>query len=189
MLNRLPNLIMPLSMLLADIGNPKTGALAKSFRVPEKTAAQWIKDDEAPLPVMLALFWLTRWGHSAVHCEAHNAAILQAAIAASLRREVESLTEKLAHLGRIADFGAANDPAPGVELPCAPALTSPPEPAEPGGTSDRAQAGATDENQLNRQANRAVDRDNYRLALPRRSRRGERPTGQLAMTRDEGGVR
>lgn len=191
MLNRLPKLIMPLSMLLDDIGSPKASALAKAFRVSEKDAANWIKSDDAPLPVMLALFWLTRWGHSAVHCEAHNAAILQAAIAASLRREVENLTDKLAHLGRIADFGAANDPAPGVELPCAPsplAITSRAKPAAPTGTTEHAPASTTNKNQRNHEANQAVDRDNYRLAPPRRNARGERPTSQRATNRAEGGA-
>ena len=178
MLNRLPKLIMPLSTLLDDIGNPKAGALAKSFRVPEKAAAKWIKDDEAPLPVMLALFWLTRWGHQAVDCEAHNAAIMQAGVAACLRREVASLTGKLARLGKIADFGCANDPAPGVALPHSPSLRAAEKPAEPAdatGKIDLSPSGATDQSQINRAAsraairavNRTVDQVSYRPGLPR----------------------
>ena len=63
---------------------------------------------------MFALFWLTRWGQHAVHCEAHNDAILQASIARNLRDQIERLQSQLEHVGRIADFGAANDPAESV---------------------------------------------------------------------------
>ena len=170
MLNRLPKLIMPLSTLLDDIGNPKAGALAKSFRVSEKAAARWIKDDEAPLPVMLALFWLTRWGHQAVDCEAHNAAIMQAGVAACLRREVESLTGTLARLGKIADFGCANDPTPGVEAHRSPSLAAAEKPAEPveaTGKTDLSRSGATDENPTNRAACRTADPVSYRPGMPR----------------------
>lgn len=189
MLNRLPRLLMPLSVLLDDIGSPKARELAKVFQVPEKTAAQWLRDDDAPAAVMLALFWLTRWGHNAVHCEAHNAAILQAGIAASLKREVESLTGKLANLGRIADFGSANDPAPGVALPCQPSMLAMEKPGEPDrttGTTDLSPSGATDENAINREANRAVDLVNYRLGVPRGSGRHAGPVNTQATGRTEG---
>ena len=117
MLNRLPVMILPLQTLLDDIGNPKPRELARALGVTERDIAQWLKADEAPRPVMLALFWLTRWGQSAVDCEAHNLAVLHRGIAESLRTEVATLNRKLVNLGRIADFGAANDPAQGVELP------------------------------------------------------------------------
>lgn len=110
MLNRLPKVIMPLSMILGEIGNPKPRELARALGVSERTVFRWIKDDDAPKAVLLSLFWLTKWGQDIVNCDAGNDARLQAAIAAGLRRENEVLQEKLTGLGRIADFGAANDP-------------------------------------------------------------------------------
>ncbi len=119
MLNRLPlpTQMPPLWMLIEDIGNPKPRELAKALAVTEASVKRWIKLDAAPRPVMLAIFWLTRWGQSSVHCEAHNDAVMQAGIASNLRRQVERLQTQLDHLGRIGDFGAANDPATGVRGP------------------------------------------------------------------------
>ena len=192
MLNRLPKLCMPLSVLLDDIGSPKARELARVFRVPEKTAAKWLRDDDAPAAVMLALFWLTRWGHSAVHCEAHNAAILHAGIAAGLRCEVDSLTAKLANLGRIADFGSANDPAPGVALPRPPPLLAaekPAQPAETTGTSDQLPSGSTRRNQTNRKERQAVDPVNYRLGTPTGSGRQAEPINLRATGQSESGAK
>lgn len=116
MLNRLPSptQMPPLWMLVDDIGRPSPRQLARSFDVTERTVKRWLKEDQAPRAVMFALFWLTRWGQQAVHCEAHNDAILQASIARNLRDQIERLRAQLEHLGRIADFGAANDPAESV---------------------------------------------------------------------------
>jgi hypothetical protein len=111
-LRRLPKAMPPLSMMLDDIGNPPPDALAAAFDVSETTARRWLSDERAPLAVQLALFWLTKWGVSQVDATAHNDAAMAAQRAASLRREVESLREVLAKVGRIADFGSANDPAP-----------------------------------------------------------------------------
>ena len=128
MLNRLPRLVMPLSMILGDIGDPSPRELARALGVSERTVFRWIKADEAPKAVMLALFWLTRWGHSQVNAEAHNDAVMHASVARALGREVGDLTAKLARLGRIADFGSANDPAPGVARPAP--LLPPAQPAD-----------------------------------------------------------
>lgn len=114
MLNRLPTQLPPLWMLVDDIGRPSPRQLAKSLDVTERTVRRWLKEDKAPRPVMFTLFWLTRWGQHAVHCEAHNDAILQASIARNLRDQIERLQAQLEHVGRIADFGAANDPAESV---------------------------------------------------------------------------
>ena len=120
MLNRLPVLVVPLSMLIEDIGNPSPKRIAKALGVTERTVKKWIREDIAPRPVMLSLYWLTGWGQSAVHCEAHNAAVMHAGMVGCLRREIALLNARLDRLGRIADFGAANDPAPNVALPAVP---------------------------------------------------------------------
>ena len=121
MLILVPKYVPPLSMMLADMANPKPRELARALGVTERTVHRWMRADHAPRAVMLALFWLTRWGQSAVDCHAYNSATLSAAVAASLTREVETLNAKVARLARLGDFGAANDPAPGAALaPIAP---------------------------------------------------------------------
>ena len=111
MLNRLPRQIPPLSWMLDDIGNPKPREVAGALGVSERTVKGWIARDEAPTPVLLSLFWLTRWGRQAVDAEAHNAACMHATMAALLRDELAELNARMQRLGRIADFGSANDPA------------------------------------------------------------------------------
>lgn len=114
MLHRIPRHIPQLSMMLADLGSPSAVQIAKALGVDKGTAYRWIRNDKAPYPVLLALFWLTRWGVSQVHCEAHNDALRQAQLAACYRAQLEDALAKLDHLGRIGDFGAANDPTPEV---------------------------------------------------------------------------
>jgi hypothetical protein len=104
----------PLWMLIDDIGRPSPRQIAKALDVTERTVKRWLQADQAPRTVMCSLFWLTRWGQHAVHCEAHNDAVMQAGMARNLRDQIERLQQQLAHLGRIADFGAANDPADSV---------------------------------------------------------------------------
>jgi predicted DNA-binding transcriptional regulator AlpA len=142
MLCLIPESIPPLPLLLDDIGcssSRKVKDLAKALSVSEATVRRWRKQRTAPRPVMLALFWLTRWGQSAVDCHAHNDAVMHAGMARALKAEVEGLKVQLAKLGSLGDFGSANDPVPGlrgVVGPQAPALTFPPirfpeEPAAP----------------------------------------------------------
>jgi len=116
MLNRLPTPTqMPsLSVMIYDIGNPTPRQLAKALSVTERTVCRWIQLGRAPRSVELSLYWLTGWGQRAVHCEAHNSAVMHAGMARCLREQIEHMKAKLEHLGRIADFGAANDPADGV---------------------------------------------------------------------------
>jgi len=103
-----------LAMLLEDIGNPPARAIARALHVSERTVFRWLRDDEAPRPVLLALFYLTRWGHSWVHTQAHNDAVLYAGLASCREREIAELKRKAAHLGSIGEFGSANDPAPDI---------------------------------------------------------------------------
>jgi predicted DNA-binding transcriptional regulator AlpA len=117
MLNRLPRMMPPLPMMLDDIGNPKPRDLARALGVSERTMQRWVAKDNAPVPVQLAIFWLTRWGQSAVNAEAQNISALNASMVRCLRHEIVELKATLGRLGRIADFGAANDPAPNVPTP------------------------------------------------------------------------
>lgn len=121
MLNRLPSQMPPLDVMLADIGDPKPAALAKALDVSARSVRRWLQHGHAPRSAALAIFWLTRWGQNAVHCEAHNAAQLHAGMAAALRSEIDRLQAQLDRLARIGDFGCANDPALGIARPVLPA--------------------------------------------------------------------
>ena len=108
MLNRLPKTIPPLSWLLDDIGSPSSDQVGKALQVSARQVNIWRKADEAPRSVMLSLFWLTRWGVSAVDCQAFNDAQLAHGLARAHATEASNLRVELARIISIADFGCAN---------------------------------------------------------------------------------
>ncbi len=112
MLNRLPKpgQMPSLAMMFEDIGNPTPKQVGDALGVHEATVCRWLRKGQAPRSAMLALFWITRWGVSQVHAEAHNAAVVHAGHARALLTQVHKLESRLARLARIADFGAGNDP-------------------------------------------------------------------------------
>ena len=113
MLNRLPKMMPPLSMLLDDIGAPSSNQIAKALQVSERHVKAWRASDEAPHLAALSLFWLTRWGQSLIACEAVNAASMAHGLAACHELEVTRLRGELARVLSIAEFGCANDPLAG----------------------------------------------------------------------------
>lgn len=114
MLCRLPKWTPSLAAMLEDIGAPGAEQLAMAMNVHADTARRWIREDDAPKAVMLALYWVTRWGMSAADANAHNDAVMSAGLARMRQEEVASLQEQVAHIERLADFGSANDPLPQV---------------------------------------------------------------------------
>lgn len=131
MLCLIPKSIPSLAIMLDDIGcgsSRSTKELAKALGVCERTLRGWRDQGRAPRTAMLAIFWLTSWGQSAVNCKAHNDARMFAGYVGSLKSEVADLKAQLAKLAELGDFGSANDPAPGVAGPGpqAPELSFPP---------------------------------------------------------------
>ena len=126
MLNRLPTPVQcpQLSQILDDLGRPSPRLLAKALGVTPATVTRWIRDESAPRPVLLSLFWLTRWGMSLVDAEAVNSARMHASMAAILRAEVERLQRELARVVAAGNFGCANDPTTET-LPRLPAVVLP----------------------------------------------------------------
>ena len=108
MLNRLPKTIPALSLLLDDIGSPSSDQVGHALQVSARQVNAWRKADEAPRSVMLSLFWLTRWGMSAVDCQAYNDAQLAHSLARAHATEASNLRVELARIISIADFGCAN---------------------------------------------------------------------------------
>jgi transcriptional regulator with XRE-family HTH domain len=102
-----------LATLLADL--PATPQqIAHHLGVSLATLKRWERDGQAPRPVMLALFWESRWGRSAADCEAaqYGSLMYQAYQAsrnenAALRRQMVQLELELASSGA---GSAANTP-------------------------------------------------------------------------------
>ena len=98
--------------MLADL--PATlHQVARHLGISTVTLNRYIKADQAPRPIMLALFWETRWGRSAADTEAANWGALYYRQCmglerenATLRRQLLVFEVELAHSGT----GAANGP-------------------------------------------------------------------------------
>lgn len=115
LLRRLPQDMPPFSFMLQDIGSPSAHSVAAAFKVDVRTAKQWMTADRAPHAVMMAIFWVTKWGISVADANAHNDAVLSASTARIRSEEVVRLKAQVAHIERLADFGSANDPLPTVK--------------------------------------------------------------------------
>lgn len=97
-------------MLLEDLGQPSAKALGKAVGVSERTARNYLKAEKAPRAVLLALFWLTRWGQQWAHVDAHNDAVRFYALAMSYERENKQLKTLISRLLADMRFSSANDP-------------------------------------------------------------------------------
>lgn len=99
----------PFSYLLDDLpAAPR--AVARHLGVSWRTMQRWIKDDQAPRAAMLALFYESRWGRSAVDAAAVNDARQANALAGALERECAMLRARIARLERLGGYGSANAP-------------------------------------------------------------------------------
>lgn len=90
MLNRLPQHTGQLADLLPDLGNPSATELARALGVSRRTVERW-KRQSAPRTALLALWWLSREGHSAWDCEMANRTALALGLRDALWREITRL--------------------------------------------------------------------------------------------------
>lgn len=90
--------------------------IAQHLDIAPRTLARYVAADQAPRPVLLALFWETRWGRSAADCEAANYGAAQAGYAHALARENAALRRQINQLESLLTNGdsAANRPFFGV---------------------------------------------------------------------------
>lgn len=96
--------------MLANMGNPPSKVLAKALGLSERTVRGYRASGHAPRPVMLALFWITSWGQSRVHVDAHNDAVMAYQTARALTREVETLRQMVRQMIEQRHDECANDP-------------------------------------------------------------------------------
>lgn len=106
----LPRHVPPLGTLLADLGHPSAAELAQALGVSRRTVYRWLRADHAPRPVMLSLFWVTRWGRSEIDCRAVNDAAQAHAMLKLYQQLADQRRGQLAKLLDLGGFGSANDP-------------------------------------------------------------------------------
>ena len=96
--------------ILEDLADPPAARVARVLGVSRRTVYRYNRTGRAPRPVLLALFWLTRWGRSLVHTQATNDALLACSYVAGLRRQVDELIVEGRRLRALSSYGSANDP-------------------------------------------------------------------------------
>ncbi len=96
--------------MLEDLCQPPPARVARVLGLGLRTVQRYNATGYAPRHVCLAVFWLTRWGRSAVNVQAENDARMLAGYVDGLKRQVKTLESTVAHLSAIGHFGAANDP-------------------------------------------------------------------------------
>lgn len=102
-----------LSLLLDDLMTRDLRLIARYLGISERALKRYIKDDQAPRPVHLALFWETRWGQSILDAEVFNRDQVQRGHIDALQREVHQLrttVHKLMAMLASGEHQAANDP-------------------------------------------------------------------------------
>lgn len=101
-----------LDQLLADL--PATpDQIARHLGISLRTLRGYVQNNSAPRPVLLALFWESRWGRSAADTEAANYGAIYYREAMGLKRQNAALRRQIGVLeGELAKAGsgAANAP-------------------------------------------------------------------------------
>lgn len=105
-----PRALPALSQLLPALGHPSPREIARYLDVTERTVFAWKAADRAPKAALLALFWESDYGLSALDAELHNTAMVHKNHAQSLLRELGILQVRIARLEKMGSFGSANAP-------------------------------------------------------------------------------
>lgn len=105
-----PRSIPALSQVLPDLGNPSPREIAAYLGVTERTVYGWKATDAPPRAALLALFWESSYGLSAINAELHNAAQVYKSLSDSLNLEAQNLRMRIARLERLGTFDSANAP-------------------------------------------------------------------------------
>lgn len=112
MISRAERLHLPtFRTLLDDLGDPCARRVGRALGVHHSTVERWRRQDRAPRPALLALFWLSSWGQSELDCELFNRASTYTAHIEAVKRENAALRRELARVLAAGDFGSANAPS------------------------------------------------------------------------------
>lgn len=111
MLNRLPSDPASFRELAKDLGltTTDTRRIARALDVSERTVRRWWASD-APRSARLALWWLSRAGHSAWDCEMHNRTMLALEMNRSLWSTVRRLETQASRADDLRPVGRAYGP-------------------------------------------------------------------------------
>lgn len=83
-----------LHTILDDLGLPDK-QVAHFLDVTPKTVDRWRKAGQAPRPVMLALYWETRWGQSAAYTDAVNYGRMQYMQCLALKLQIKRMQAQI----------------------------------------------------------------------------------------------
>ena len=111
-LGHMPPTLPDWQTILRDLGDPPAGLVAKALGVSPRTVYRW-NGSSGPRVASLALFWLTRWGRSAVNAQATNDALVAVGYLRALQDELAAVRRQLAHVLSLDASGSANQPLVG----------------------------------------------------------------------------
>ncbi len=111
-MHRTPRHLPQLWQMMEKIpGNEKE--IAKYLGLSLTTLRKYCRQEKAPRPVMVALFWITSWGEQTIDADLFNQAMYARTEAGNLKKEVKALKEqiRLLEMERIHYAKAANAPS------------------------------------------------------------------------------
>eukprot|EP01031_Cornospumella_fuschlensis_P008971 gene8971-11031_t len=97
-IDKAPRSLPVWQLLISDLGDPPAERVARVLGVGVRTVYRWNRTGAAPRAACLALYWLTRWGRSEVHCQAVNDATLAVQYVAALKAELARTELRLHHV-------------------------------------------------------------------------------------------
>lgn len=110
MRNLAPRHLPDLHTILRDLGNPHASQIAKHLGVNVRTVYAWKAKNDAPRPALLALFWLSSYGQSALYCDLYNGYRMQKSLTDMLRKENTTLREMAAKKAPEGAFSVPHEP-------------------------------------------------------------------------------
>lgn len=108
--SRIPRNLPTWAQMVDSVGSPQPRELARWLGLSERTIWNYHRSGQAPRSVMLALFWLTPWGDSALNTDRENEVKVLQSLSNAQGHEIAVLRLRIARLEQIGDFGCANAP-------------------------------------------------------------------------------
>ena len=113
---RIPRSLPTWAQMLESLNHPTPARVAKWLGVSERTVWNYNARGQAPRAAMLALFWLTPWGDSALDCDRENLVRVLQSLTNAQGHQLSGLRTRIAYLEAIGGFGSANEPVAVPEM-------------------------------------------------------------------------